>query len=182
MRYLHASVRVCDEGMSDSSRELELSRRLARANTTGKFTQLLSAERLLHKDRKGGGLFVPFYPSHSREVSVFIYLFIVPLTGAQSVTHARGPRQERHTQALHTHIETEVVLETSLRICYLPSSCHPLYCSQHRAERGRRAPTLREAASRRRQRALPTAKILYVLRASRIATCAGRRAGAGAAR
>ena len=25
-------------------------------------------------DRKGGGLFVPFYPSHSREVSVFIYL------------------------------------------------------------------------------------------------------------
>ena len=67
-------MRVCDDGMSDSSRELELSRRLARANTTGKFTQLLSAERLLHKDRKGGGLFLFTHLTVERCPFLFIYL------------------------------------------------------------------------------------------------------------
>jgi len=57
------------EGKSDASEESKNLTWFALADHTHK------RQRTLHKDRKGQGRGpVPFYPSHSREVSVFIYL------------------------------------------------------------------------------------------------------------
>ena len=44
--------------------------------STGLLVADHTRQRTLHKDRKGGDLFaVPFYPSHSREVSPFLFIY-----------------------------------------------------------------------------------------------------------